>query len=45
MIHYMKAEGLLDRNRLESALGDAMHAILCNSRLIAPPAGLMFIRV
>jgi len=31
MIGHMKAAGLLDRNWLKGALGDAMHAILCGA--------------
>jgi transposase, IS5 family len=31
MIGHMKADGLLDRNWLKGALGDAMHAILCGA--------------
>ena len=31
MIGHMKADGLLDRNWLKGALGDAMHAVLCGA--------------
>lgn len=31
MIGHMKSDGLLDRNWLKGALGDAMHAILCGA--------------
>ncbi len=31
MIGHMKADGLLDRNWLKGALGDAIHAILCGA--------------
>ena len=29
MIGHMKSDGLLDRNWLKGALGDAMHAVMC----------------
>lgn len=31
MIGHMKADGLLGRNWLKGALGDAMHAVLCGA--------------
>jgi IS5 family transposase len=31
MIGHMKSDGLLDRNWLKGALGDAMHAVLCGA--------------
>lgn len=31
MIGHMKADGLLDRNWLKGALGDAMHAVMCGA--------------
>ncbi len=31
MIGHMKSDGLLDRNWLQGALGDAMHAVLCGA--------------
>jgi transposase, IS5 family len=31
MIGHMKTDGLLDRNWLKGALGDAMHAVLCGA--------------
>jgi IS5 family transposase len=31
MIGHMKTDGLLDRNWLKDALGDAMHAVLCGA--------------
>ena len=31
MIGHMKADGLLDRNWLKGAIGDAMHAVLCGA--------------
>lgn len=31
MIGHMKADGLLNRNWLRGALGDAMHAVMCGA--------------
>jgi transposase, IS5 family len=31
MIGHMKTDGLLNRNWLKGALGDAMHAVLCGA--------------
>ena len=47
MIGHMKADGLLDRNWLKGALGDAMHAILCgaghNLRMILARLRVLYI--
>ena len=31
MIGHMKSDGMMDRNWLRGALGDAMHAVLCGA--------------
>ena len=46
MIGHMKSDGLLDRNWLKGALGDAMHAVLCgaghNLRMILAHLRVLF---